>query len=409
MSQTNKRPYAIRWILLLGLITALGPLSIDMYLPSLPAIADDFGVSTSEVSHSVTAYFLGLVVGQLIYGPLSDRIGRRNPLFIGLGLYLAASLLCLFADSVMTLNLARFVQALGGCAGVVIARAAIRDRLSNEQMSQAISMLILVMGVAPIVAPALGNLVLIQFSWQVIFLVLALFSVICLVWSYVDFEDTLPIEKRSVKPWSGVLGEYVELLKDKRFLLPAVASGMLMCALFVYINASAELLIDYFGLSSTWYSWVFGANAAGLIAMTQLSARLVTRFSVLKVFSAGVYLQVASATALLICTLLGLNHLTVVVGLIFVLLSGIGLTAPNGTTLALADQSERSGLASSMLGALQFFIGALGSIVLHSFGGDLLTRFSVALWLMMSAGLVLLLIYRRQVRNLSSTIKTAGS
>ena len=167
MSQTNKRPYAIRWILLLGLITALATLSIDMYLPSLPATADVFWVSTSEVSHSVTAYFLGLVVGQLIYGPLSDRIGRRNPLFIGLGLYLAASLLCLFADSVMTLNLARFVQALGGCAGVVIARAAIRDRLSNEQMSQAISMLILVMGVAPIVAPALGNLVLIQFSWQV--------------------------------------------------------------------------------------------------------------------------------------------------------------------------------------------------------------------------------------------------
>ena len=206
-----------------------------------------------------------------------------------------------------------------------------------------------------------------------------------------------------------MLGEYVELLKDKRFLLPAVASGMLMGALFVYINASAELLIDYFGLSSTWYSWVFGANAAGLIAMTQLSARLVTRFSVLKVFSAGVYLQVASATALLICTLLGLNQLTVVVGLIFVLLSGIGLTAPNGTTLALADQSERSGLASSMLGALQFFIGALGSIVLHSFGGDLLTRFSVALWLMMSAGLVLLLIYRRQVRNLSSSVKTDRS
>ena len=115
---------------------------------------------------------------------------------------------------------------------------------------------------------------LIQFSWQVIFLVLALFSVICLVWSYVDFEDTLPIDKRSTKPWSGVLGEYLELLKDKRFLLPAVASGMLMGALFVYINASAELLIDYFGLSSTWYSWVFGANAAGLIAMTKINIEI---------------------------------------------------------------------------------------------------------------------------------------
>ena len=408
MSQST-RPYATRWILLLGLITALGPLSIDMYLPSLPVIADDFGVSTAQVSHSVTAYFLGLVIGQLIYGPLSDRIGRRKPLFIGLGLYLLASLACLFADSVMTLNLARFVQALGGCAGVVIARAAIRDRLSNEQMSQAISMLILVMGVAPIVAPALGNLVLIQFSWQVIFLVLAAFSVICLVWSYVDFEDTLPIERRSVRPWSGVLGEYVDLLKDKRFLLPAVSSGMLMGALFVYINASAELLIDYFGLSSTSYSWVFGANAAGLIAMTQLSAKLVTRFSVLKVFSAGVYLQVISASALLICTFTGLNQLSLVVGLIFILLSGIGLTAPNGTTLALADQSERSGLASSMLGALQFFIGALGSIVLHSFGGDLLTRFSIALWLMMSAGLLLLVVYQRQVRRLSSSVKTDPS
>ena len=388
-AQGQSKPYATWWILLLGVVTAVGPLTIDMYLPALPAIGEDFGVSTAVASHSVTAYFVGLILGQLIYGPLSDRVGRRTPLIGGFVLYIVASVLCALAPNPESLIVTRFLQALGGCAGVVIARAAIRDRLSGRTMSEAISMLILVMGVAPVVAPMLGNLLLPITGWRGIFVFLAVFALGCTLWSAKCFDDTLPAEKRSKEPWSRVGRQYAELCKDASFLIPALASGALMGALFVYIGTSAELLMDYFGLTSTQYSWVFGANAAGLIGMTQLSARLVRRFRVVTVFRAGAWLQCFASLLLVAAAAFGVHQAWIVYPLIFFTLAGIGLTAPNGTTLALAKQADRSGLASSMLGGLQFLIGVLGSVALHSVSGDLFLRFSLALALMMAVGLAM--------------------
>ena len=188
--------YSSAWIMLLALLTSLGPLSIDMYLPALPQMAQDFGVSTQRIANTLPAYFLGLAAGQLIYGPVSDRIGRKAPLYFGLCLYIAASLICLFAQSEWSLIAARILQALGGCVGVVIARAAIRDRLDLQASAQAFSSMMIVMGIAPIIAPALGSLVLKFFSWHAVFACLSLMGVVCLLCVHFFFKETLPASRR---------------------------------------------------------------------------------------------------------------------------------------------------------------------------------------------------------------------
>ena len=196
MLKPSPKAYPNSWILLLALLTALGPLSIDMYLPALPLMAEDFGVSTQMVANSLPAYFLGLAVGQLVYGPLSDRIGRKTPLYIGLSLYILASLLCVFAYNEWSLIAARILQALGGCVGVVIARAAIRDRLDLHSSAQAFSSMMIVATIAPIMAPMLGAWVLLFFDWHIIFAFLTLMGMIAWLCVHFFFEETLVPERR---------------------------------------------------------------------------------------------------------------------------------------------------------------------------------------------------------------------
>ena len=194
--QQSTQQYSTTWIMLLALLTSLGPLSIDMYLPALPQMANDFGISTQMMANTLPAYFLGLALGQLIYGPLSDRIGRKPPLYFGLVLYILASMLCVFATDEWSLIAARILQAVGGCVGVVIARAAIRDRLDMQASAQAFASMMIVMGIAPIIAPSLGAIVLKFFAWQAVFVFLTLMGIICLLCVHFFFKESLTPERR---------------------------------------------------------------------------------------------------------------------------------------------------------------------------------------------------------------------
>ena len=279
--EQSKAQYSSAWIMLLALLTSLGPLSIDMYLPALPQMAQDFNVSTQMISNTLPAYFLGLAVGQLIYGPVSDRIGRKIPLYFGLSLYIVASLICLFAQDEWSLIAARILQALGGCVGVVIARAAIRDRLDIQTSAQAFSSMMIVMGIAPIIAPMLGSWILHFFSWHAVFACLSFMGVICLLCVHFFFKETLPVSRRLNLNFNQVLQLYMAILKDGSFRAPMIIGCFSGGLLFCYISSSAAVLMDSYGLSQQQFAYAFGANAFGIMVFSTINKHLVTKTQVI--------------------------------------------------------------------------------------------------------------------------------
>lgn len=365
---TNKmtpQPYAMSWIILLASLTALGPLSIDMYLSALPEMAADFGVSTQMVSNSLPAYFLGLAVGQLIYGPISDRVGRKPPLYFGLGLYIVASLLCVFAQNEWSLIAARILQALGGCVGVVIARAAIRDRLDMQSAAQAFASMMIVMAIAPIVAPSLGAWVLMFYEWNVIFVILMLYGSFSLVVVHFFFQETLEPERRLRLNFQQVLSLYRAIFQDESFRRPMYAGCFSGAVMFCYISASSAILMDRYQLSEQQFAYAFGANAVGIMLLSTLNKRLAGRISVLGRLKVGTCLQLAGVLSLVLLCYLDVNALTLVLIAMFIVVASIGLTGPNAMALAMAEQGARAGTASAIMGSMQFACGLLGGILLN--------------------------------------------
>ncbi|GAF56331.1 LOW QUALITY PROTEIN: multidrug resistance transporter, Bcr/CflA family [Psychrobacter sp. JCM 18901] len=378
----------VAWIMMLGLMVAVGPLSIDMYLPALPSMADDFGVSTAFMANSVPAYFLGLVFGQLFYGPFSDRVGRVKPLYIGMTLYVIASILCATTDNEYVLFAGRTLQALGACVGAVVTRAAIRDRLTAKQTAKAFSIMILVMGLAPILAPSLGALFLQFFDWHSIFWFLAAFGALNLLLTKFFFFETLTEENRNVRPAREVLSQYWDLLKDPTFNYPAIGGGLLMGAMFVYISSASELIMDTYAVSATHFAWLFGMNAAGFVGLTQLNQWLTNRFRILSILRFGAMMQVISAGLLFVIgLLLGTDAwLPLVLACIFFCIAGLGLTQPNASAIALAFQKRRAGMASALQGSLMFSVGIFGGLLLNLFPVNPVLKVGIALFSLMSFG-----------------------
>ncbi|MDN3398035.1 multidrug effflux MFS transporter [Psychrobacter sp. APC 3426] len=378
----------VAWIMMLGLIVAVGPLSIDMYLPALPSMADDFGVSTAFMANSVPAYFLGLVFGQLFYGPFSDRVGRVKPLYIGMTLYVIASIVCATTDNEYVLFVGRTMQALGACVGAVVTRAAIRDRLTAKQTAKAFSIMILVMGLAPILAPSLGALFLRFFDWHSIFWFLAAFGVLNLLLTKFFFFETLTEENRNVRPAKEVLSQYWDLLKDPTFNYPAIGGGLLMGAMFVYISSASELIMDTYGMSATQFGWLFGMNAAGFVGLTQLNQWLTNRFRILSILRFGAMMQVISAgTLFFVGIFLGTDAwLPLVLACIFFCIAGLGLTQPNASAIALAFQKRRAGMASALQGSLMFSVGIFGGLLLNLFPVNAVLKIGIAMFALMSLG-----------------------
>ena len=391
--------YATTWIMLLALLTSLGPLSIDMYLPALPQMANDFGITTQRVANTLPAYFLGLALGQLIYGPLSDRIGRKIPLYFGLLLYICASILCTFANSEWSLIAARILQALGGCVGVVIARAAIRDRLDLQSSAQAFASMMIVMGIAPIIAPSLGALVLLYFSWPAVFVFLSAIGLICLICVHFFFQESLPIERRLNLNIKQVLNLYGAIFKQQSFRWPMLAGCFSGGILFCYISSSASILMDDYGLNQQQFAYAFGLNALGIMLLSSINKKLGRTFSVLQRLKIGAVLQLLGVMVLLSASLLSSVALWIVLIGMFLAISGIGFTGPNAMALAMAEQGERAGTASAVMGSMQFACGLLAGVMLNFLLWSALANMAIVM--LIFVGIMLLSIWKlSQLRTL---------
>jgi len=343
--------------LLLGGLAALGPLSIDMYLPALPRIAAEFHVDTAAVQLSLASFFVGFAVGQLVVGPFVDRYGRKRPLLVALGLYLLASLGCAAAPSNDWLVVCRLLQGLAGAMAVVVPRAVVRDLRSGAEAVHMLSRLMLVMGVAPIVAPLLGSWVQDALGWRAIFVVLAGFAALTLVAS----TALLPGTSRAGPGTAGAAGlgaQLRALAREPDFRTYTLCGAFSSAGMFAYISGSSFVFIELYGIPEAQYGYFFGANAFGLIAASQLNRLLVGRFSSVQVLGAATGLAALAALAVLAVAWTGAGGLWGISGALFVFVSTLGVLGPNTTGLALERHGERAGLASSVLGSLQFMIAA---------------------------------------------------
>ena len=399
MSQKNTgKPYSIFWIMLLALFTSLGPLSIDMYLPALPQMAADFQVSTLQMANTLPAYFMGLAIGQLIYGPISDRIGRKKPLYFGMALYAIASLLCMLAPDHWSLIAARILQALGGCVGVVIARAAIRDRLDVQSSAQAFAQMMIVMGVAPIMAPVIGAVMLQYFEWQSIFILLSMIGLICLLCVHFFFEETLKIENRLKLNFKQVLILYSSILQDKSFRLPMLAGCLSGASLFCYISSASAVFMDGYGLSQQQFAFAFAFNAMGIILISACNKRLANLFNVFQRLKIGGLIQVSGAIILLIAGFLSVAPIALVMFGMFLAVSGLGFTGPNAMAIAMAQQGARAGTASAIMGSAQFACGLVGGVILNFLLWGALLNMALLMVLFTLSGLIAVFAVEKQLK-----------
>ncbi len=348
----------LRLILMLGALSAFAPLSIDMYLPALPTISRDFETGASEVQLTLSAFFFGLALGQAIIGPLSDAFGRRRPLLIGLAAYGLASLLCALSPSVGALVGFRFVQGFAGAAGIVVARAIVRDLHTGVAAARFMSVLMLVSGLAPILAPIIGGQLLKVAPWQGIFVVLSVFAALLLAVIARGFGETLPPERRQTDGLRGTIVAFRGLLTDRLFVGYALSCGLSLGSVFAYIAGSSFIFQEVYGVSPQAFSLIFGLNAVGLVIAGQVNGRLVGRVEPLKLLTLGLLASSLAGMTLLAVVLSGSRSIFAIVPPLFVIITSVGFVMPNATVLALAGSPRTAGSASALLGVLQFALGA---------------------------------------------------
>jgi len=356
-----------RTILILGALSAFGPLAIDFYLPAFPAMALAFGTDEKHVQMTLAAYFLGLSIGQLAYGPVADRFGRRIPLLTGVGLFTAASVACAYAPNLEWLIGARFVQALGGCAGMVISRAVVSDKCDAVGSAKVFSQLMLVMGLAPILAPLLGGLLVNTTGWQSIFLALTGFSALAGLAVATGLPESLPAHIPR-QPLSGALRQYGRLLADPIFLGHALTGGIAIAGMFAYIAGSPFIIIKLYGVPAEHFGWLFGTNAAGFILVAQVNARLLAKRGPAFLLARAVWVYLAAGVTLLAVSSLHPAQLWPLLIPLFICIASLGCISPNAAACAMSGQGGRAGSASALLGCLQFSVAAGASAlvgVLH--------------------------------------------
>jgi DHA1 family bicyclomycin/chloramphenicol resistance-like MFS transporter len=346
-----------RLVLVLGALTALTPASVDMYLPSFPVLERALGAGAAAVQLTLGAFLVGLAVGQALYGPLADRLGRRRPLVAGLALFVLASAGCALATRIEALIALRFVQALGGSAALVIPRAVVRDRFDPQASARVFSLLVLVLGVAPILAPTVGGQILVRAGWRAIFAALAALGVAGLVLVIVALPETRPPSAAAATgAVRAALRDYARLLADRRFMGFAGSGGIAVAGMFAYISGSPFVLIELYQVPATAYGWVFGANAVGLIGASQLNRWLLGRYSAEALLGRALAASALVGVALLLASATGWGGLPALLVLLFGFLGSLGFVQPNALACALAGHPERAGSASALFGVVQFTV-----------------------------------------------------
>ena len=353
---TKKKKFIL--ILVLGMITAIGPFSIDMYLPAFTDIAADLHTTVAHVSLSLSSFFIGISIGQFVYGPLLDRYGRKRPLYAGLFLYFIASVLCTMANSVDSLIALRFLQALGSCAGMVASRAMVRDLFDVKDNAKIFSMLMLVVGVSPIIAHTLGGYVTAAFGWHSVFIILTVMALVILIAVYFGLpESRKPDPGHSLKP-AAIISGFWKVIIEPQFFTYAFTGAIASAGLYAYISGSPSVFMEIYKVSEKQYGWIFALVAGGLILSSQLNSLLLRTYKSEQIIPVALFFQSLAGISLFVGSLYGWIGVTGTIVLILIFLSCQGFTFPNSSALSMAPFSKNAGSASALMGAIQMGMGA---------------------------------------------------
>jgi DHA1 family bicyclomycin/chloramphenicol resistance-like MFS transporter len=357
---TKKRYFFL--ILILGTLTALGPFSIDMYLPGFPAIAKDLHETVARVALSLSSFFIGISAGQLLYGPLLDRFGRKTPLYIGLVVYILASFGCLSAHSIEALIVLRFVQAIGSCAASVASVAMVRDLFPVKDSAKVFSLLMLVVGASPMIAPTVGGYVTAAFGWQSVFSILAVIGIVTLLASVFFLPESYqPDTSISLKPKPILLG-FWSVLREPQFYTYAIAGALAFAGLFAYVSGSPLVFMDIFHVNGKVYGWIFAFLSVGFIGSSQFNGLLLKKYRSEQIVFAALIGQSVVGIIFLFGTMNGWFGLYGTIAMLFLFLCCLGIANPNASALSLAPFSKNAGSASALMGALQLGMGAVASV-----------------------------------------------
>jgi MFS transporter, DHA1 family, multidrug resistance protein len=347
-----------RLALILGALTGMGPLAIDMYLPAFPTIARDLQTTLSSVQASLSAYFVGIAMGQAVYGPVSDRFGRKPALYAGLALFIAASIGCALAAGPGALVGFRFLQALGGCAPLVIPRAVVRDHFDQRDSVRMLSMLMLVMGLAPILAPLVGGQLLVHFGWRSIFWAHAVYGGVWLLAVLTALPESLPDSRRRRERFAHVVRVYVSLLRDRVFMGDVLAGALVFSGLLAYISGSSFVFIELFHVKPEHFGLYFGGNAIGIMTASQVNRWLAKSMDARQILKVVLPISLLAGVTLLVDTYTGFGGFAGILVPLFVFIATHGFVMPNTTALAMAPHAAVAGSASALLGSVQFILGA---------------------------------------------------
>ena len=375
--RTLSRREKLTYVLVLGALVALGPFTVDLYLPAFPEVAADLGVGDAAIQLTLTATMVGFALGQLIVGPLSDALGRRRPLIIATSVHILASIAVAFAPTIELVMAGRVLQGIGAAGGGVVAMAMVRDLFGGQQLIRMLSRMALVTGLAPVLAPVIGSQLLNVMPWRGVFIALAGYGIVMTVIAGWLMVETLPVERRGRFEVATIARRYRHLFADAAFLGVAFVGAATFTALFAYLSASSLLLQDQFGLTAQQYGAVFAVNSLGLVIGTQASARLMRVLPPQSVTTAGLSVMLGGAVALLVCGLLGTGVLPVMISLFFVV-APVGLIMPTVQVTALATHAGEAGTAASLIGALNMGIAGLASPLVGA-GGVSVTSMAIVM------------------------------
>jgi len=367
---TSRNKSGFYLILILGLLTAIGPFSIDMYLPAFPDIARSLHTSVAQVMLSLSSFFIGISVGQLLYGPLLERLGRKKPLYVGLCIYLVASVGCALASSVESLILFRFLQALGGCAGMVAARAIVRDLFEVKHNARIFSTLMLVVAVSPIIAPTLGGYVTSVLGWRYVFGILILVDIVIIAGVYFLLpESKKPDPGFSLKP-TAIVGNFLGIVRHPQFYTYTVTGAVAYGGLCAYISGSPNVFMQIFHVNEKQYGWIFAIIAIGIITASQINNLALRRTTSERVIRLALICQVLVGLTFVALTFFHYSQLFTTIFLLFLYLSCQGFIFPNASALSLASFGHNAGSASALMGAIQMSVGAAASALVSFLQND---------------------------------------